>query len=831
MSKNLLFNNSHEDCYLRWLPLHGMKTLEVDVLTLFYDSISATLTQCDLFLPLILFGVMCVWFLMTYIHLTDFCARFKRVFTMSFVTNACIHMALLLIYLSVVLGVFFSYHFCMDMTHVFYLALCNFWPPSRGYRPSMRLTFLLLLMTTAEVWGADTDSTSSGPPMFKGTKFHYPMWFMAWCGWVALKFPELIDVLQGDEEEPEIDDPNDDDQVQANTDWWKKNKRLYGAILQAVPTSLKTTLNANARFNGVQALEVVRQRFGVVDASDRSSALKRVQKSYISPGAGVSVKDISRQYDRMSSAHAEYEAAGGNPLDDELLQSALLSALPASYLQIKTALRTQAHGDFDALYTALLAQVKQYEDDVDEQRNHAALLGHQGGFQGQQGQHGGFPDQQHQQNAFPGRGAPGRGRGGRGRGRGAVQTFLTCVRCGLLGHTRNVCTAAVTRCAYCAADHLSALCSRGPGGAQRDALSFGARNLVDSDTTRQQGQTGALAPQPPVPPPGAAPGGAAPPAVPAGQAHAPVPANGANAGAFANMDDAALFAAFAARFPQFGGAAQQQGFFCVSATVSPSYFSSVLRFLRSVAFLPVLLLCVLSWWQLAAATADKEQEYHDYVGVQPPATASTSTLMLLASQRLRGGGGNADSSNGDTSTAYSSNAELSSKYVLLAPQPPALHGYTPSSLTGYSPESTAAFEKAIAAQRERSDLCTAETYSPTSIPLFSDDLSKQVDALTKQMSDCRADDVAEAYLQSTTPVSLYRYRDEFYQYLQDLGLHLPPISDESIEYAHTTSLSFPDLVANLTSEDPIMEHNGESLLQDHRLPSPDRLFGEGRVLG
>ena len=92
-------------------------------------------------------------------------------------------------------------------------------------------------------------------------------------------------------------------------------------------------------------------------------------------------------------------------------------------------------------------------------------------------------------------------------------------------------------------------------------------------------------------------------------------------------------------------------------------------------------------------------------------------------------------------------------------------------------------------------------------------------------------DVTEAFLQSTTPVPLYRYRDEFYLYLKDLDLQLPPISDELIEYAHTASLSFPELVANLTNEDPILEHNEEPFLQDGRLPKPGQLFGEGRVIG
>ena len=257
---------------------------------------------------------------------------------------------------------------------------------------------------------------------------------------------------------------------------------------------LKTTLNANARFNGTAALELIRARFGVVDAGDRSSALKRVQRSYISPGSAVSVKDISKQYDRMTEAHSEYVAAGGNELDDELLQTSLLSALPASYLQIKTALRTQVHGSFDDLYTELLKQVKQYEDDVTEHQNTNAFFG---------------VDQMPSADQLPammqaffgrgrGRGFFGRGAGrgrGDGRGRGAIQTFVTCLRCGILGHSRNICTALVARCAYCAADHLSALCPRGPGGTQRDALSQGARTLLEQDVARQGAPQGKTAQQ------------------------------------------------------------------------------------------------------------------------------------------------------------------------------------------------------------------------------------------------------------------------------------------------------------------------------------------------
>ena len=652
------------------------------------------------------------------------------------------------------------------------------------------MTLMILLLMTPLVCGADADSSLSGPPMFKVTKVHYPVWFMAWCGWMALKYPELIDVVQGDEEEPEIDDDDDADQVAANTEWWKKNKRIYGAVLQAIPTSLKTTLNANARFNGVEALNIIRQRFGVVDAGDRSAALKRVQKTYINPGAAVSVKDISRQYDRMTEAHSEYMAAGGNELDDELLQNALLQSLPASYLQIKTALRMQNHANFDALYTVLLQQVKQYEDDVEEHRNAAALRGQQGAFQGQ-------PDGWFQ-GAFQGGRGKGNGGRGRGRGRGAVQTFLTCVRCGVLGHSRNQCTEIIARCAYCAADHLSAFCSRGPGGAQRDALTVGARTLVDQDTARQQGgqqqaanaaaqqlaalQLNAAPAAPGVPQPAPAQQGAVAAAAPAGVQNP-----------LADVDDAALFQAFAARFPQFGGAARQQGLLCLN--LCRDYF--VRRCFATVATAVVAFLAF-SCHSLYCCCFARNAE---------PA--------LRRTLRPRGGCGR-----GAQTVDVPSPSLDGGTLTLQAPMP---------SLSGYSFDMLAALDRSARAEQQAHNLCTAETYRPLIAP-------NPLATLTQQLSDCHVDDVSAAYCNSVAKPSIHAYRNDFLEFLANHApcLDLSLVTDQCIEAGFATSLPFGDLVQNILDGDDtdlVLEDNSSFELRQSRLPPSGQLFGRGGVTG
>ena len=120
-------------------------------------------------------------------------------------------------------------------------------------------------------------------------------------------------------------------------------------------------------------------------------------------------------------------------------------------------------------------------------------------------------------------------------------------------------------------------------------------------------------------------------------------------------------------------------------------------------------------------------------------------------------------------------------------------------LHGYNLDSVTAFERAMKREREEKNLCTAETYSPTIAPTKSD---TELETLRKEMSDCSEPDIIDAYLNSTMAASLDRYRNEFHQYLQDLGLrHLISIPDDLIESAYAASLPFPELVVNLTDTD------------------------------
>ena len=226
-------------------------------------------------------------------------------------------------------------------------------------RQLCRLILILIIFFLPYVFGADEPS-SSRLPVFKGTKAAFAMWLMSFLGYVALKDGDIISMLEGDEEEP-IWENDDEDYVQADVDsWTKRNRALYGYLIMAMPPALKGTLNTHTKYDGLASLARLKARFSVVDANDRTDALSRIMKSYISPGAAPSTKDISRQFEMMMAAHAEYESAGGAPLDDELLRAYFFNSLPNTYDTPRMLVKNDndSYADLSAVYDAFLGLVK-----------------------------------------------------------------------------------------------------------------------------------------------------------------------------------------------------------------------------------------------------------------------------------------------------------------------------------------------------------------------------------------------------------------------------------------------------------------------------------------
>ena len=264
--------------------------------------------------------------------------------------------------------------------------------------------------------------------------------------------------------------PQDTDPLYDQDDcdsWNKRNMAFYGYLMMAMPPALKGSLNTHSKFDGLASLKRLKARFAVQDVNDRADAMMRIYKSYISPQSEPSTKDVSRQYDMMTAAHIEYTSAGGADLDDEMLRTLFLSALPntSSYQNIKLLVKSNNvnYNDFSELYDATLNMVKGVEDDEKARPN--------SGFYNSGSYHSSMsPDQwlaqqdpnlstsqalalfaQSQRGGGKGKGKGKGGKGGRGKGagRGGSNQFVICVRCSLVGHGRGDCPAAIVSCSFC----------------------------------------------------------------------------------------------------------------------------------------------------------------------------------------------------------------------------------------------------------------------------------------------------------------------------------------------------------------------------------------------
>ena len=151
----------------------------------------------------------------------------------------------------------------------------------------------------------------SRPPMFNGTRSHFIEFVISFSGWVAYKLSDCTDILDETETEPIVPDPvigaagDVTNQVEidlattSRADWSRRNRRLYGAILQAVPAWLRTSIYASHRNDGLGAIQFLHGQFNANDANDHATQLSRLQTSYVDPSADLSEDDVRLQHDAM----------------------------------------------------------------------------------------------------------------------------------------------------------------------------------------------------------------------------------------------------------------------------------------------------------------------------------------------------------------------------------------------------------------------------------------------------------------------------------------------------------------------------------------------------
>ena len=90
------------------------------------------------------------------------------------------------------------------------------------------LTFSVIFMSlVAYVHAADDTSSGFSVPKFNATRIKYPGWLTEFHGWIAMKFPDLVELIQEEWEEPDEPDANSSDEERADyKSYWNTQKRL-----------------------------------------------------------------------------------------------------------------------------------------------------------------------------------------------------------------------------------------------------------------------------------------------------------------------------------------------------------------------------------------------------------------------------------------------------------------------------------------------------------------------------------------------------------------------------------------------------------------------------
>ena len=326
----------------------------------------------------------------------------------------------------------------------------------------------VLLFVFSYVLGAgddDPSAASSRPPTFDGTRLGFISWLMTFSGWVAWKLTPSSVILDGTLTRPIEPVPvNPAAPTAAETTlhntWLREvaafdteNTKLYGAILQAVPDYLRTSIYNDHRNDGIGAVRFLRTSFDSNDANDHASQMARLQGRYIDSKNDIDEADLRLQYDSMMVAKAGIQRTGNVPPNDAAIIAMFDNSLPIAYSQIRQLVRRAGHATFLAHFNDYMGQVR------------AELSARKPVF-----------------NAFstfvprpPGTSDDERSRSTRGK------SSNLCLRCAKPGHLRPNCPKPKTTCKHCGADHASKLCPKGPGGSRRDSLSDNARRLLDRD--------------------------------------------------------------------------------------------------------------------------------------------------------------------------------------------------------------------------------------------------------------------------------------------------------------------------------------------------------------
>ena len=224
----------------------------------------------------------------------------------------------------------------------------------------LSVIMVILVLYTKGALAADSSSSERYTcPSFSGVKHDWDAFIIAFSCFVAMRDFVCTPLLEGEEPEPNSGQPASGvmatpEQVlqqEAYAKWKGKNTKLYGYLVSRMPQHLALSLHVSFRYDGVRSYAYLKNHFGFVDKVDRASAMANISKSYfVSPE--VCCRDLGIQFDKIMQGQSQLRSAGGQMLEDQLLQDFFVNAMPAQYKSLKHFLRGQTFSSVLDLYQA-----------------------------------------------------------------------------------------------------------------------------------------------------------------------------------------------------------------------------------------------------------------------------------------------------------------------------------------------------------------------------------------------------------------------------------------------------------------------------------------------
>ncbi|RPG32542.1 MAG: hypothetical protein CBB72_010845 [Muricauda sp. TMED12] len=337
-------------------------------------------------------------------------------------------------------------------------------------RPGRAMIVLSIAWLPVRAMSMEAGSSSSGSaPPWDGNRDTFWEWTVVFTAWIALKFPDLVGLIDGAEAPP-----TDAEGIASRL---RRNRQLFGAVIQAMPGWQAQQLHLTTHGDGVACLQQLSRDHDASDPTDLTCAMADMQQPVLSRQAAMSVEGLRTQYHAIMRAQQRIVRAHGTPYDDVQLCNIMDMLLPPAFGTVRQLVRRRGHATFNEHYNDYVSQVKAETITLGRHQQEAAppaLAAAQQTMSSRFAQRRPTPaaaarnvPQRREQSREQRRESAGRSSAATDAQRRETPTStprawqnttdMMCMRCRDPSHKRNQCPRQPVVCSVCGADHDSAL--------------------------------------------------------------------------------------------------------------------------------------------------------------------------------------------------------------------------------------------------------------------------------------------------------------------------------------------------------------------------------------